>query len=123
MNSHITRLQRSNFLKVHGDTLFVQPLFPSPEIEQSFSEIFVYGPCWAILDPGMAMETHSHDHGEFYVFTQGEGSMDLGGKRLPVREGMAINIPCNVDHGVSNPKINKEPLVWVSVSTVGSVVS
>ena len=116
MKKNITTINPKGFISVHSDTLFVHPLFPELDPESIRKDTFEHGPCWAILEPGMTMEKHHHPHPEFYVFTQGQGEMTLGEETFYVKAGMSVNIPCDVEHEVSNKDEAKGPLVWVSVS-------
>lgn len=111
---HIGRLDRRRFFKAHNDTMHVQSLFAFPHA-QIRPDTFAFDPCWGILDPGMTMETHEHATPEFYVFTQGRGEMTLDDDTFAVEPGMAVNIPPNVRHSVSNAEHAVEPLIWVTV--------
>ena len=115
MNKNVNRLNRKNFIMVHEDTLFIQPLFPDLDVEDICKDTFTYRPCWAILDAGMTMEKHDHPIAEIYVFTQGKGQMLLGSETLNVCAGMSVNIPPNMDHEVTNPDTAVDPLIWVSI--------
>ena len=115
MNRNVGQWNRKKFSKAHADTMFVQPLFGELGHDEIRKNTFAYGPCWGILDPGMTMEKHRHAIPEFYVFTEGDGVMTLGKKTFPVRKGMAVNIPPNDDHEVSNAAESIGPLIWVSI--------
>ncbi len=95
--------------------MYVQRIFPELDPDEISKDTFAYGPCWGILDPGMTMEKHNHPIPEFYVFTQGSGSMTLGEESFSVKDGMSVNIPPNVFHEVTNPEEAVEPLIWVSI--------
>ena len=119
-------LDRTRFTTAHEGTMYVQDMFPDLPGSAIRKDTFPYGPCWGILDPGMTMEKHRHPIPEFYVFTQGRGTMLLGAETFPVEAGMAVNIPRDMDHEVTNAPSAVEPLVWASIgltvepaSTVG----
>ncbi|MBI2435043.1 MAG: cupin domain-containing protein [Candidatus Hydrogenedentes bacterium] len=109
------RLDRTQFSTAHEDTMYVQPLFGDLDPAVIREDTFEYPPCWGILDPGMTMEKHRHPIPEFYVFTQGAGEMTLGGRKFAVAAGMAVNIPRDMEHEVTNGDGAVEPLVWVSI--------
>jgi mannose-6-phosphate isomerase-like protein (cupin superfamily) len=115
MNQNIGKMDRTKFAMAHGDTMFVQMIFPDLKSDEIRAETFAYPPCWGILDAGMTMEKHAHPIPEFYVFVQGEGEMMLGTQRFRVTGGMSVNIPRNMDHEVTNPESAVEPLIWVSI--------
>jgi mannose-6-phosphate isomerase-like protein (cupin superfamily) len=112
---HTGRLDRTRFGLAHNQTVYVQGMFDRLAPDEIRPGVFAYGPCWALLDPGMTVEPHEHAIPEFYVFTAGEGTMRLGGREFPVKAGVAVNIPPNVTHTVNNPGSAVEPLVWVSI--------
>lgn len=111
---NIGHLDRRKFFKAHQDSMYVQSLFTFPH-EQIRPETFAFDPCWGILDPGMTMAAHEHNTPEFYVFTQGIGEMTLADETFTVEPGMAVNIPPNVRHTVTNPEHAASPLIWVTV--------
>ena len=115
MSKNVSQLNRKNFVKVHEDTLYINPLFPELDIEDICKDTFSYRPCWAILDADMTMEKHDHPFAEIYVFTQGKGTMLLGSETFDVCAGMSVNIPGDMAHEVTNPDTAVEPLIWVSV--------
>lgn len=115
MNENTGRLDRARFGTAHADTMYVQPLFDTLNHETIKAGAFAYGPCWGILDPGMTMEKHHHAMPEFYVFVKGSGYMTLGSETFPVSDGMAVNIPSDMEHEVTNPAHSVGPLVWVSI--------
>ena len=115
MSKNIGQLDQSCFTKAHSDTVFVQPIFPHLTPDGIRKDTFAYPPCWGILDPGMAVEKHQHPIPESYVFTQGKGQMALGSDTFEVSAGMAVNIPVDTDHAVTNAGSAVEPLVWISI--------
>ena len=115
VEENIGKLNRRCFSAAHSNTVYVQPLFGELPSQALGGGVFAYPPCWAILDPGMTVETHRHPIPEFYVFVQGSGSMVLGSETIPVAKGTAVNILPKVDHGVSNDRESLESLVWVSI--------
>ena len=114
-DSNLGRLDRSRFRGAYNDSVYVQTMFAQADVQRLFAHALAYPPCWAVLDPGMTVEAHSHAIPEFYVFVNGCGSMRLGEQRFPVESGMAVNIPPNVVHEVENSSTAVEPLMWVSI--------
>lgn len=112
---NLGRLDRSKFRGAHNDSVYVQTMFVQADVQRLFAHALAYPPCWAVLDPGMTVEAHSHAIPEFYVFVNGSGNMRLGEQRFPVESGMAVNIPPNVVHEVENSSSAVEPLMWVSI--------
>ena len=119
IDDHIGTMDRSKFKSVHNNTVYVQDCFANLDSDDIRPETFQYMPCWAIIDPGMQVEPHEHPIPEFYVFTCGEGKMQLGQETFPVKAGMAVNIPFNVVHSVINDESAVEPLIWVSIGLKG----
>lgn len=115
MNPNINQIDRTRFGTAHADTMYVQRMFPDLPDHGIRADTFAYPPCWGILDPGMTMERHRHPMPEFYVFTQGAGTMSLGNQTFPVRQHMCVNIPPDMEHQVSNPPDALETLVWTSI--------
>lgn len=57
-----------------------------------------------ILHPGKATTGHQHEkEEEVYLFVEGEGEMELNGKRFSVKKGDIILIPKKTFHKVFNP--------------------
>jgi len=98
----------------HNDTVYCQTIFPALSAYWKPNTL-AYGPCWAMLKPGMTLEPHTHPIQEFYVFTSGTGTMRLGADMFPVRPGIAVNIPPNVEHTVTVDPAATEQLVFVSI--------
>lgn len=119
IEKHFGQLNRGKFVLRHNDTVYVQDCFPQLNPEDIRPDTFQYLPCWAIIDAGMKVEPHEHPIPEFYVFTCGEGIMQLGEQDFPVKAGMAVNIPKDVVHSVSNDESAVEPLIWVSIGLKG----
>lgn len=115
IGKHTGKMDRTKFVSAHNDTLYCQGLFENLEPEEIKPDTFAYGPCWAILDAGMTMEAHNHPIPELYVFVRGEGVMRLDEERFDVKNGMAVNIPPDAVHEVTNSKSAIEPLIWVSI--------
>lgn len=115
MDENLGRLDRTQFVSVHEETLYVQGLFPGLPPEAIRPETFSYPPSWAVLDPGMTMERHHHAFPEFYVFVKGRGTMLLGERSFSVEAGQSVNIPDDWVHEVSNAPDAVEPLIWVSI--------
>ena len=112
---NIGRVDRAQFRTAHNNSVFVQSMFIAPEVQAQFASALAYPPCWAILDPGMTVEAHRHPIPEFYVFVTGVGTMRLGDQQFSVQPGVAVNIPPNIEHEVSNALSATEPLMWVSI--------
>jgi len=55
------------------------------------------------------------EQAEIYVFTNGEGTMQVGDEMFPVRKDMALYIPPNALHSATNEASSAEPLTWVSL--------
>ncbi len=119
IKKHIGKMDRTKFALAHNGTVYVQDCFGELKEDDIRPDTFQYMPCWAIIDPGMKVEPHQHPIPEFYVFTSGEGVMQLGEQMIPVRSGMAVNIPSEVIHSVTNDKAAVEPLIWVSIGLLG----
>lgn len=119
IKSQVGQIDRRKFAMAHNDTVYVQPCFPRLKEKDLRLDTFAYMPCWAIIDPGMKVEPHKHPIPEFYVFTCGKGTMQLGRQTFPVKAGMAVNIPQNMMHSVTNDKNSLEPMVWVSIGLRG----
>ncbi|MBI4530510.1 MAG: cupin domain-containing protein [Candidatus Latescibacteria bacterium] len=109
------RMDRTRFSLVHNKSVYCQSLFEIIKHEEIRPDTFAYMPCWAVLDPGMMVEAHQHPTPEIYVFTNGEGVMRLGEERFDVENGMAVNIPPNMVHSVTNSTSAIHPLIWVSI--------
>ncbi len=118
MNENLGSLDRTRFEKAHEDSVYVQQVFGALEPDDIRKDTFAYPPCWGILDPGMTMEKHRHPIPEFYVFVQGAGEMTLGPDTFEVRDGMAVNIPPDMDHEVINADSAVAPLIWISVGLI-----
>ena len=111
---YIGRLDRGRLQLVHNDTVYVQPFFEQMGAE-TFAGPFTYPPLWASLDPGMTLEPHHHPQAEIYVFTSGEGTMQLGDEMFAVCKDVAVYIAPNELHAASNKASAAEPLTWVSL--------
>jgi mannose-6-phosphate isomerase-like protein (cupin superfamily) len=105
----------ANYRLAHGDTVFVQSLVADAHPTVPWPRSFAYPPCWAILEPGMALEAHQHPTMEAYVFVAGAGTMRLDGREFPVAEGVAVIIPPNAVHQVCTEPGIASPLVWISL--------
>ena len=68
-----------------------------------------------ILHPGKETSGHSHDgdQEEVYFFIEGEGEMQLGEERFPVKKGDVILIKKRLFHKVFNP--NEKDLKFLTV--------
>lgn len=115
ISKNVGKLDRTHFRLVHNETVYCQTFFEQLTADDVGPNALEYNPCWAIIDPGMTLEAHSHPMPEFYVFVSGEGTMRLNEQEFPVQNGMAVNIPPNVVHQVSNSASSIQPLIWVSV--------
>ena len=104
-DSHLGRLDRSRFRGAHNDSVYVQTMFAQADVQRLFAHALAYPPCWAVLDPGMTVEAHSHAIPEFYVFVNGCGSMRLGEQRFPVESGM-VSTPTRKVHNSSTRKVH-----------------
>lgn len=106
-------LDRALFRPAHGGTVLVQPLFADAGVR--WPRALAYPPCWAVLDPGMAVEAHHHPSAEVYVFMSGAGVMRVDAAEIPVSGGVAVTIPPDAIHDVRNDAAATSPLVWLSV--------
>ncbi len=59
-----------------------------------------------ILRPGKETTGHAHPVGEVFFFAEGEGVMEIEGRKRTVRSGDAISIPPRMFHRVHNPSKN-----------------
>jgi mannose-6-phosphate isomerase-like protein (cupin superfamily) len=109
----VGRLDRARLQPAHGGTVLVQPLFGDTHVP--WPRALAYPPCWAVLDPGMAVEAHCHPSAEVYVFVSGTGVMRVASVEIPVSSGMAVTIPPDAVHDVCNDPAATSPLVWLSV--------
>ncbi len=115
IDSLIGRIDRRRFNAAHGGTVFVQHCLPDLGTEGLAPNKFTYPPLWATLEPGMALERHHHPFPEFYVFTNGRGTMLLGDESFDVAKDMAVFIPSDEWHSVVNPETATEPMTWLSI--------
>ncbi len=64
--------------------------------------------------PHDALPVHTHDRqDQFYYVLAGEGTVQMDGRDIALRPGLAVTIPPGVPHGVDNP--NDVPLVYLDV--------
>lgn len=108
-------MDRSRFQLVHEDTVYVQGCIAFEGAEALFTRVMAYPPCWAVLDPGMTLDPHHHPIPEFYIFTNGCGTMRVGDRTFPVSKDVSVYIPPDEVHTVDNPVDASEPLVWISI--------
>ncbi len=64
------------------------------------------------LEPGQAIRPHAHGADHVWVFQEGRGVVDAGGREHPVEPGSVVWVPAGLPHGVRAT----ERLVFVSVS-------
>jgi quercetin dioxygenase-like cupin family protein len=68
--------------------------------------------------PGLVVPEHTHANEiELLYVLQGGGVMTIAGKEMPVRPGMAIQVPRGVKHAFRIPADAKEKFVAVQVYT------
>ena len=123
LKKHMGAMDRTKFQLVHEGTVYVQDCFPELTTVEIRPDTFQYMPCWAILDAGMTVDPHEHSIPEFYVFTNGQGTMRIGDDDFLVRAGLAVNIPADRVHSVHNPPNAAEPLIWISIGLKGAAES
>lgn len=57
----------------------------------------------AYLEPGTGFEPHKHsDSEEIYYFLEGNGEMDIDGKKIPVGKGICVQIESGESHELLN---------------------
>jgi mannose-6-phosphate isomerase-like protein (cupin superfamily) len=115
MERYIGRLDRRKFMEAHGGTVYVQFCLEQLGTEGLAPNKFTYPPLWATIEPGMTLERHHHPFPEFYVFTNGAGTMKLGEEEFTVQKDTAVFIPSDEWHTVSNSDTASEPLTWLSI--------
>lgn len=115
IDRYIGQLDRRKFSEAHGGTVFVQFCLEELGTEGLAPNKFTYPPLWATIEPGMTLERHHHPFPEFYVFTNGKGTMMLGDEEFPVQKDMAVYIPSDEWHTVSIAETATEPLTWLSI--------
>jgi mannose-6-phosphate isomerase-like protein (cupin superfamily) len=115
IDKYIGQLDRSKFSAAHEGTVFVQFCLEELGTEGLSPNKFTYPPLWATVDPGMKVDPHHHPFPELYVFTNGEGAMQLGEEKFSVEKDMAVFIPSDDIHSVENDKAASEPLTWISI--------
>jgi len=112
---NIGRIDRTAWTLGHNGSVYVQGTFKDLTANDIRPGIFAYAPCWAAVDPGMTLEAHSHDTVEIYAFVAGEGRMRLDDEWFDVKAGVAVNIPSNAVHQVTNEASAVGPVVWLSI--------
>lgn len=70
------------------------------------------------IAPGRSNELHKHAHESLFVILDGQGEVEVGGRRSPVRRGDLAFVPRWVMHRTRNTSTT-EPLVLLAITDFG----